>query len=198
MMKGIVKGLAAAGLGLALVANTAHAQKPGIELGVNLVGFASINPDGDNNNATVMNLGAASIGGAAPSAGSAVTGAWYLNEMIAIEPTLGWGRLKLEGSDATTFMTLGVGVPIYLKKGWGKAGGLFVTPFVGIARASAGGADAISQTHFGANVGTKMKLGGSDNVFWRVQVGFDMGQENDDFVKSTTMGGQFGLNVYLH
>lgn len=196
-MKGIVKGLAAAGLGLALVANTAHAQKPGVELGVNLVGFAAINPDGDNNNATVMNIGAASIGGAAPSAGSAVTAAWYLNEMIAIEPALGFGRLKLEADDdATTFMSLSVGVPIYLKKGWGKAGGLFVTPFVGMIRATAGGADAISQTHLGANVGTKMSI--SDNVFWRVQVGFDMGQKNDDFAKSTTIGGQFGLNVYLH
>ena len=195
-MKGIVKGLAAAGLGLALVANTAHAQKPGVELGVNLLGFASINPDGDDNNATVMNIGTASLGGAAPSTGSAVTAAWYLNEMIAIEPALGWGRLKLEADDdATTFMSIGVGVPIYLKKGWGKAGGLFVTPFVGIFRMSAGGADAVSQTHLGANVGTKMRI--TDNVFWRAQVGFDMGQENDDFAKSTTMGGQFGLNVYL-
>ena len=194
-MKGIVKGLAAAGLGLALVANTAHAQKPGVELGVNLVGFAAINPDGSDNNLTAMNIGAASIGGAAPSAGSAVTAAWYLNEMIAIEPALGWGRLKPEGGDATTYMNLGVGVPIYLKKGWGKAGGLFVTPFLAIIRASAGGADAVSQTHFGANVGTKMRF--TDNLFWRAQVGFDMGQENDDFVKSTTIGGQFGLNVYL-
>lgn len=198
MMKGIVKGLAAAGLGLALVANTAHAQKPGVELGINLVGFSSINPDGDNNNLTVFNIGTASFGGVALSSGSGVTAAWYLNEMIAIEPQLGWGRAKAEGSsDATSILAVGVGVPIYLKKGWGKAGGLFVTPFIGINKISSGGTDQ-SQTHFGANVGTKLQI--SDNLFWRGSVGFDMGQENTDdgIPKTTSMGVQIGLTAFLH
>ena len=62
MMKGIVKGLAAAGLGLVLVTSVAHAQKPGVELGVGLVGFSAINPDGDNNNITVMNIGTGAFG----------------------------------------------------------------------------------------------------------------------------------------
>ena len=52
MMKGIVKGLALAGLGLAFAANTAHAQKPGPEFGIQFVGFDMLNPDGDNNNTT--------------------------------------------------------------------------------------------------------------------------------------------------
>ena len=88
-------------------------------------------------------------------------------------------------------------MPIYLKKGWGKAGGLFVAPFGGTNRLSAGGSSS-SQNHFGANVGTKMKL--SDNVFWRVQAGLDMGLENtgDGIPKSTSFGGAFGLSVYLH
>lgn len=196
MMKGIVKGLAAAGLGLALVANTAHAQKPGVELGVGLLGFSSISPDGGDN-LTVMSLGTASTGGISLSGGTSLTAAWYLNEMIAIEPQLGWGRAKQENvDDATSILSIGVGVPIYLKKGWGKAGGLFITPFVGINKVSSGGTDQ-SQTHFGANAGTKIRI--SDNVFWRGSVGFDMGQENtDDGVpKTTTIGGQIGLSVYL-
>ena len=60
------------------------------------------------------------------------------------------------------------------------------------------GGGSVSQNHFGANVGTKLKL--SDNVFWRVQGGLDMGMENTgDFIpKYTAFGGAFGLNVYLH
>ena len=52
-MKGIAKGLIAAGLGLALIAKPASAQKPGVELGVNLVGISMINPSGSGNNVTV-------------------------------------------------------------------------------------------------------------------------------------------------
>ena len=196
MMKGIVKGLAAAGLGLALIANTAHAQKPGVELGINLVGFSSISPDGGDN-LTVMNIGTASFGGIGLSSGAGVTAAWYLSEMIAIEPQLGWGRAKQENvDDATSILNIGVGVPIYLKKGWGKAGGFFVTPFVGMTKISSGGSDQ-SQTHFGANVGTKLRI--SDNLFWRGSVGVDLGQENTDdgIPKTTAFGLQFGLTAFL-
>ena len=198
MTKGIMKGLALAGLGLALVANTAQAQKPGVELGINLIGFSMINPDGDDNNITAMNIGTASFGGLALNTGSGVTAAFYLSEMIAIEPQLGWGSMKLEGADdATSILAIGVGVPIYLKKGWGKAGGLFVTPFVGYNSLSSGG-ESSSQLHFGANAGTKIKI--ADNLFWRGAVGFDMGQENEDdgIPSTTTFGLQFGLTAYLN
>lgn len=196
-MKGIAKGLVAVGLGLALFANTASAQKPGVELGVGLAGFSLINPDGSNNNLTIFSLGTASEGGVGVSAGSGLTAAFYLSDMIAIEPGLGYVHAKSEGAtDATTILSFQVGVPIYLNKGWGKAGGLFVTPFVGINHLSQGGTST-SQNHFGANVGTKMKI--TDNVFWRVQAGLDMGLENtsDGIPKSTSFGAAFGLNVYL-
>ena len=91
MTKSCLKGLALAGLSLALVANTAQAQKPGVELGVNLIGFSMINPDGDDNNLTAFNVGTASFGGLALTSGSGVTAAFYLTEMIAIEPAVGYG-----------------------------------------------------------------------------------------------------------
>lgn len=196
MNKGIAKGFVAAGLGLAILATPAHAQKPGVELGIGLAGFSSISPDGGGK-VTVFNVGTASFGGVALSSGGGVTAAWYLNEMIAIEPQLGFGTAKPEGSDATTIMGISVGVPIYLKKEWGKGGGLYVTPFIGMTKISSGGSSQ-SQNHFGANVGTKLRI--SDNVFWNLHAGFDMGQENtDDGIPSTTsIGAGFGLNVYLH
>lgn len=198
MIKGIAKGLTAAGLGLALAANTAHAQKPGVELGVNLVSFASIDPDGGNK-ITGFNIGTASFGGVAPTSSPGITAAWYLSDMIAIEPQLGFGRISPDGSDATSFFNIQVGVPIYLKKGWGKAGGFFIDPYVGMFHASAGSTKQ-SQTHFGANVGTKMKLAGSNMVFWRAQVGYDLGQENtsDGVPKINTLSAGLGLSVYLH
>jgi hypothetical protein len=173
-----------------------------VELGVGLAGFSMNNPDGGNNNLTIFGLGTAFQSGLGVSSGSGVTAAFYLNEMIAIEPGFGFLHAKSEGAtDATTFLSFQVGVPIYLKKGWGKAGGLFVTPYVGMNRASSSGTTS-TQNHFGANVGTKMKI--SDNLFWRVQVGYDMGLKSKtpadpEFVpKSTSFGAAFGLNLYLH
>ncbi|MBW8772131.1 MAG: hypothetical protein JF590_02370 [Gemmatimonadetes bacterium] len=196
-MKGIAKGLIAVGLGLALVARPASAQKPGVELGMNVAGFSMINPDGSGNNVTVFNFGSASTGGASITSGGGISAAFYVSDMIAIEPAIGFGYGKQEGvSDAESVLGLQVGVPIYLKKGWGKAGGLFVTPFFAMTKVSTGG-NSFSQNHFGANVGTKMKL--TDNFFWRVQAGFDMGMENlPDFAKSTTIGGAIGINYYVH
>lgn len=198
MIKGMLKGLVLGALALALVAKPASAQKPGVELGMNLVGFAAYNPDGSGNNVTVFNLGTASFGGVGLTTGSNLTAGFYLSDMIAIEPGLGYGYGKAEGSsDATTLLSLQVAVPIYLRKGWGKAGGLFVSPYVGMSKISQSGSSQ-SQNHFGANVGTKMRL--ADNFFWRVQAGFDMGMENtDDGVpKSTTIGASLGINYYLH
>jgi hypothetical protein len=194
-MKGIVKGLVAAGLGLALTATVVEAQKPGVELGIGLAGFSMISPDGGDK-ISVFNVGTASFGGVALSSGGGVTAAFYLNEMIAIEPQLGFGTAKPEGSDATSILSLTVGVPIYLKKEWGKGGGLYVTPFVGMSKISQSGSSS-SQNHFGANVGTKLRI--TDQVFWNIHAGLDMGMENtDDGIPSTTaFGAGFGLNVYL-
>jgi hypothetical protein len=198
MTKSFLKGLVLAGLGASLLAAPAAAQNPGVELGVNLAGFSMINPEGDDNNITVFNLGTASFGGVGLTSGSGVTVAWYLSEMIAIEPAVGFASAKAEGADdATSILSLGVGVPIYLKKGWGKAGGLFVTPFIGMNSLSSGG-DSSSQLHFGASAGTKLQI--SDNLFWRVAANFDMGQENEDdgIPKTTSFGLQFGITAFLN
>lgn len=184
-MKGIVKGLVAAGLGLALTVTTVEAQKPNPEFGIQFAGFSMNNPDGDNNNTTDFGLGSGNV-----------SVAFYMTEMIAIEPSLQYGMTSFEaGGDATSGMGLQVAVPIYLKKGWGKAGGLFVAPHIGMNRFDPGAGDAVSQNHVGASIGTKLRV--SDDFWWRVQAGFDMGLENDDFAKYMDIGASFGLTVFL-
>ena len=196
-MKGIVKGLVAAGLGLALIANVAAAQKPGLEFGTQLATFVSVKPDGGNS-LSIFGLGAGWAMAQAPLGAPAnVSVAYYLNEQIAIEPVLIFAHFKPEGSDATDLFGLTVSVPIYLKKGWGKAGGLFIAPSVGMGRLSSGGSSS-SQNHFGVAAGTKLKV--SDNIFWRIQGNFESGMENsDDAIPSyTSFGASFGLSAYLH
>lgn len=191
MMKGIVKGLALAGLGLAFAANTAHAQKPGPEFGIQFVGFEMDNPDGDNNNTTNFGLGNGNV-----------SVAFYMSEMIAIEPTLVYGMTSFEadGVDAQSSLGLQVAVPIYLKKGWGKAGGFFVAPHVGIVRNDPGAGDALSQTHIGVSVGTKMKI--TDDLYWRIQATWDNALEkgnagDPDFqAKETDIGLSGGISLY--
>lgn len=184
MIKGMLKGFVAAGLAVALTASVAQAQKPAPEFGMQFIGLEMVNPDGPDNNETNFGLGAGNV-----------SVAFYLQEGIAIEPTLLFGYQKLEGvDDANSSLGLKVAVPIYLAKDWGKGGGLFVAPHVGVNRMSSGGNSA-SQNFVGANVGTKMEI--SDNLFWRMQAGFDMHLENDDFGSATVIGASFGLSVYL-
>lgn len=187
-MKGIVKGLALAGLGLAFAANTAHAQKPGPEFGIQFVGVSSTSPDGGDA-ITTIGLG-----------NSDISVAFYMNEMIAIEPTLTFSRVS-SGDVSASALGLQVAVPIYLKKDWGKGGGLFIAPHAGINRLSAD--DGVtsgsgSQLHFGANLGTKIRV--SDNIFWRAQAGIDLGQESTGgditFGSYTMFGGSFGITAY--
>ena len=187
MMKGIVKGLALAGLGLAFAANTAHAQKPGPEIGIQLVGFNMNNPDGSDNNTTSFDIN-----------GTNVSVGFYLNEMIAIEPTLSYHMQSYEasGSDGTSQLGLDVAVPIYLKKGWGKAGGFFIAPMVGIMRQDPGAADAVTAKHWGVAVGTKMQIAG--DFFWRVQAYWVNQLEDTDnaIPKMTDMGLSGGVSFY--
>lgn len=191
MMKGIVKGLAAAGLGLALVANTAHAQKPGPEFGIQFVSFDMMNQDGDNNNTTNFGLGSGNV-----------TVAFYINEMIAIEPSLQYGMTSFEvdGADATSTLAFTVGVPIYLKKGWGKAGGFFVEPAVGITRFDPGAGDAISQNLVAVAVGTKLRI--TDDLYWRIQAFYanylESGDVGDpDYAPQVTdIGLSGGISLY--
>lgn len=185
MIKGIVKGFVAAGLGLALTVSVAEAQKPAPEFSFLFAGFSSNTPDGGDAT-TTFGLGEGQV---------AV--AFYLTEMIAIEPSLVYAQSSVSGSDAASTMGLQVAVPIYFSRGWGKAGGLFVAPHIGMNRFDGGPGDAVSQNHFGASVGTKIEV--SDDIRWRVQAYLDMGMENeDDFIPSyTEFGVAFGMSVFL-
>jgi hypothetical protein len=184
MTKSFLKGLALAGLGLALVANTASAQKPGPELGVQFVTLQMSNPDGDGNNSTDIGLGSGNL-----------TVAFYLTEMIAVEPMFTFGYSSPEEGDASSQLGLQVGVPIYLKKGFGQAGGFFVEPFFGINSMSAGGNSA-SQMNFGVALGTKLKI--SDDLFWRIQAYYNSLMENEDdgLASESDIGLSGGLSLY--
>jgi hypothetical protein len=185
MMKGIVKGLALAGLGLAFAANTAHAQKPGPEFGVQFAFLDLNNPDGSGNNSTNFGLG-----------NGDVTVAFYINEMIAIEPGLTFNYSSPETGDASNSLGLDVAVPIYLKKGWGKAGGFFIAPLVGINRVDGGAGDAVTAKHWGVGVGTKMKI--NDGLYWRVQAFWvNQLEDTDNLIpKMSDIGISGGISLY--
>ena len=185
MTKGILKGLVVAGLGLALVANTAQAQKPGPEIGVQFIGLNMGNPDGDDNNSTSFGFGSGDL-----------SVAFYLTPMIALEPMLTFGYSSPETGDAQSAWGLTLGVPIYLKKGFGREGGFFVEPFFGMESNDGGAGDAVSQTHLGVALGTKLKI--SDDFFWRIQAYYKNTMENeDDFLpQQTDIGLSGGLSMY--
>jgi hypothetical protein len=185
MLKSFLKGLALAGVGLSLVANTAHAQKPGPELGIQFLTLDMNNPDGDDNNATVFGFGSGNV-----------SVAFYLTEMIALEPIITFDYMSPETGDAASSLGLNLGVPIYLKKGFGQAGGFFVEPFFGINSNDGGAGDAVSQMHFGLALGTKLKI--SDDFFWRIQAFYQNTMENeDDFLpQETDIGLSGGVSLY--
>lgn len=183
MIKSVLQRGVVLGFGILLAATPASAQRPGPEFGIQLAQFRMLNPDGPGNNVTDFGFGAGNV-----------SVAWYANEMIALEPTLVFDHSKPEGGDAGTQIDFQLAVPIYLSKGWGKGGGLFIAPHAGVVHFSGTGPSS-SQTHFGANIGTKLKI--TDALFWRVQGGIDMGAKHDIFAKYSRLAASFGLSVYL-
>jgi len=110
----------------------------------------------------------------------------YLNDKIALEPTLGFQYSKPDGAaDGTTALSLGVMAPFYFAGDRGRSG-LFVAPGVMITKVS----DIDASIDFGADVGFKGKM--NDKVSWRAAATLRDGDSFGD----ASIGGVFGLSVF--
>ncbi len=110
----------------------------------------------------------------------------YLNDKLALEPTLGFGYFKPDGFDATTVLTLGVFAPYYFAGDRGH-NGLFVAPGVEITKMT----DIDAAIDFGADVGYKKAI--SPKVSWSAAATFRAG---DSYDPDSMIGGRFGLSVF--
>lgn len=119
---------------------------------------------------------------------------FYSSPGFAIEPTLGFSRLSSDG-DAVSVLNLGIAMPFYPEKGWGRTGH-YIAPRVTYNRISSD-SDSESQFTIGLAIGTKTRL--NDMAALRLQAFFDYGLEGDDGeLPSTKTFGMFvGLSTFL-
>lgn len=110
----------------------------------------------------------------------------YLNDKLALEPTLAFGYSKPDGAaDGTTAIGLGVMAPYYFSGDRGHSG-LFVAPGVMITKVT----DIDAAIDFGADIGFKGKM--SDKVSWRAAAQLRDGDSYGD----ASVGGVFGLSIW--
>ncbi len=110
----------------------------------------------------------------------------YLNDKLALEPTLGFGYIKPDGAaDGVTLLALGVMAPYYFAGDRGHSG-LFVAPGVMITKVT----DVDAAIDFGVDLGFKGKM--SDKVSWRAAAQL---RDGDSFTDAS-IGGVFGLSVF--
>lgn len=151
---------------------TAQAQMGGLKVEEIRIDLASINIT----NGTFLEAGIP---------GSLALGV-YLNDKLALEPTLGFGYLKPEGAaDGSTLLSLGVMAPYYFAGDRGHSG-LFVAPGVMITKIT----DIDAAIDFGADIGFKGKM--NDKVSWRAAAQLRDGDSFGD----ASIGGSFGLSIW--
>lgn len=151
---------------------TAQAQMGGLKVEEIRIDLASINIT----NGTFLEAGLP---------GSLALGI-YLNDKLALEPTLGFGYIKPDGAaDGVTLLSLGVMAPFYFAGDRGHSG-LFVAPGVMITKVT----DVDAAIDFGVDLGFKGKM--SDKVSWRAAAQL---RDGDSFTDAS-IGGVFGLSVF--
>lgn len=110
----------------------------------------------------------------------------YLNDKIALEPTLGLNYSKPDGGDGVSTITLGVFAPYYLAGDRGR-NGLFVAPGVLITKKT----DIDAAIDFGADVGYKKAM--NDKVSWSLAGTVRAG---DSYDPDSMIGARFGFSVF--
>ncbi len=111
----------------------------------------------------------------------------YLNDKIALEPTLGFGYLKPDGGDGITTIQVGVFAPYYLAGDRGR-NGLFVAPGVFVTKTT----DIDASIDFGADVGYKKAMA-NNRVSWSAAATFRGG---DSYDPDSEIGARFGFSVF--
>ena len=174
MLSVLRRAVAVASL-LVVSASVAQAQIELREIRIDLASVTSV--DGN----TVFSLGGPTsrFGGLAGSPASVAVGV-YLNDKIALEPSISLLNISPDVGDATTIIGFGLAAPYYLNSG--KAG-LFVAPNIEILKQT----DIDAMIDFGADVGYKKAI--NDNLSWRAAAGFRTGDmTNDELAIVATFG----------
>lgn len=110
----------------------------------------------------------------------------YLNDKIALEPSLSFANIKADGFDAENVIQFGLFAPYYIAGDRGRSG-LFIAPGLNISKFG----DADAEIDFGTDVGLKKKM--SDKVSWRAALGVRTGDSTADELR---IGGTFGFSVF--
>jgi len=171
---------------ISCAAFTAQAQDKAVELTAGLLGYTSTSYSCSG--CSSLSASTFRTGGAYAAAG------FYLSPGLAIEPWLAIASLSSEGNTASSW-TIGVGVPIYFAKEWGRKG-WYLTPAVRFLSESCTGCSAETQFGLAASVGYKVAL--NANAALRIHASYDYGMESSS-TKTTTsaFGIGFGLSAFI-
>jgi hypothetical protein len=174
-----------AALILGATALTAQAQEKATELTAGVIGFQYTSYNGGGNTTEFA------TGGAYFAAG------FYLSPGLALEPTISSNHISYSdelGGGSNTTIGLGLAVPYYFNKGWGRKGP-YLAPRVSWTDYTCDGCNAVSQFGLGVALGTKVPLNSAAAL--RIQGSFDYGFDNSDVVSTTAFGLSMGLSVFL-
>ena len=184
-------------LALAATALTAQAQEKATEVTAGVAALQYTDYDGGS-----------TFEGA--TGGSYFAVGFYMNEGLAIEPSIAFNYFSVSVDDFDTLnshtsaLTFGVAVPYYFNKGWGRKGPYLaprVTYTSNSVKPCSDDADPVcdsitaSQVGLGIAIGTKVPL--NDAAALRLQASYEYGFENDETTNSSAFGASFGLSVFL-
>jgi len=176
---------ALAALALGVTALAAQAQDKATELTAGVIGFQHTSYNGGGSTTEFA------TGGAYFAAG------FYLSPGLALEPTISSNHISLSdelGGGSQTTIGLGLAVPYYFNKGWGRKGP-YLAPRLSWTDYTCTNCNAVSQFGLGVAVGTKVPLNSAAAL--RIQGSFDYGFDNSEVVSTTAFGLSLGLSVFL-
>jgi hypothetical protein len=110
----------------------------------------------------------------------------YLNDRIALEPSLSFTNISADNFPAFSVTQFGLFVPFYLKGDRGH-NGLFISPGLTIAKVT----DEDAAMDVGADIGFKKAM--SDKVSWRAAAVIRTGDSTAD---EMLIGGTFGFSIF--
>jgi hypothetical protein len=177
-----------AALALAATALTAQAQEKATELTGGLLGFQYTSYNGGGSTTEFA------TGGAYAAVG------FYLSPGMALEPTIQSSHFSVsDNGPSGTTVGLGLALPYYFNKGWGRKGPYLAPRVLWTSTSSklcsSCTSNSVSQFGLGAAIGTKVPL--NDAAALRIQGSFDYGFDNSDVVSTTAFGISLGLSVFL-
>lgn len=172
-----------AALALGATALTAQAQKA-TEITGGLIGLSTTSVSGSSVSLFQFNTG-----------GAFAAIAFYLSPGMSIEPIFTSSHISVSGGGGSqTSVGIGVAVPYYFKKDWGRTGA-YLAPRLGWTSFSCTGCSSVTQFNLGLALGYKVPL--NTMAALRLQAGYDYGFSNADVNATSSFGFSLGLSVFL-